>query len=67
MGEKTVHLPSISCGHCVSAIKGEIGKLEGVSFVDGDENTKDVNIKWDAPVTWEKISETLNVIGYPAD
>ncbi|MBW2623006.1 MAG: copper ion binding protein [Deltaproteobacteria bacterium] len=67
MEEKTVHVPAISCGHCVHTIKQEIGELEGVSAVDGSEETKDVNVKWDAPATWEKIAETLKEIGYPAE
>jgi len=67
MEEKTVHVPAISCGHCVNTIKQEISELEGVSLVDGSEETKDVNIKWEAPASWEKITETLKEIGYPVD
>ena len=67
MEEKTVNIPTISCGHCVMTIKREVGELEGVKSVEGDENNKRVTIKWDPPTTWEKISGTLKEVGYPAD
>ncbi len=66
MTEKKVHIPAISCGHCVMTIKREVGELAGVSSVEGDQNTKDVTIAWDDPATWEKIAATLDEIGYPA-
>jgi copper chaperone len=67
MEEKTVYIPSISCGHCVMTIKREVGKLEGVEAVEGDEKTKKVTVKWRNPTTWEKISATLKEAGYQAD
>jgi copper chaperone CopZ len=67
MEEKTVNVPKISCGHCVMTIKREVGELEGVMSVDRDENAKRVTITWDPPATWEKISGTLQELGYPAE
>ena len=67
MEEKIVHIPAISCGHCVMTIKNEIQDLEGVNSVEGTESDKMMTFKWDTPATWEKISETLDEIGYPAD
>jgi copper chaperone CopZ len=32
----TYSVPGASCGHCVAAIEGEVGKLDGVSSVDVD-------------------------------
>ena len=66
MEEKSVHVPSISCGHCVMTIKNEVKELEGVNMVEADEKTKMVTIKWDNPATWGKISDTLKEIGHPA-
>jgi len=66
MEEKTVHIPFISCGHCVTTVRREIGKLEGVTSVEGNEKTKMVTIRWTSPATWEKISATLKEVGYPA-
>ena len=67
MEEKNVHVPSISCGHCVMTIKREVGEMEGVKSVEGDETTKMVTVKWDNPATWEKITDTLKEVGYPAE
>ena len=65
MEEKIVNIPAISCGHCVMAIKREIGDLEGVTSVEADEKTKTASIKWESPATWEKIADTLKEAGYP--
>jgi len=65
MNEKTVNIPSISCGHCLAAVKREAGEVKGVSSVEGDVSTKDVTIKWDAPATWERIEAQLKDAGYP--
>ena len=67
MDEKTVNIPKISCGHCIMTIEREVGTLEGVKSVDGDENSKRVTFTWDPPATWEKITGTLDDLGYPAN
>jgi copper chaperone CopZ len=67
MEERTVHIPSISCGHCVMTIKREVGELEGVRSVEGDERTKTVTITWNSPATWETISATLKEAGHEAE
>ncbi len=67
MEEKTVQIPSISCGHCLMTIKREVGELEGVKSVEGDPQTKTVTFNWENPVTWEKIAHTLIEAGYPAE
>ena len=48
-------------------IKRELGKLEGMGSVEGDERTKMVTVKWNSPTSWEEIAETLQEVGYPAD
>ena len=66
MAEKTIHVPSISCGHCVMTIKNEVGELDGINAVEADATTKMVTVKWDNPATWETITDTLKEIGHPA-
>ncbi len=66
MDEKTFTIPNISCGHCVMAIKNELGDIVGVKGVEGDPENKQVTIQWEAPTTLEKIQETLKEINYPA-
>ncbi|HUT62640.1 MAG TPA: heavy-metal-associated domain-containing protein [Anaerolineae bacterium] len=67
MGEKTVHIQSISCRHCVATIKREIEDIDGVSAVDGDIATKMVTIRWNPPADWDLIKQTLDEIGYTPD
>ena len=66
MDTKTLNIPNISCGHCVMAIKRELGDLEGVTRVDGDPGKKEITLEWDAPATLDKIKSTLSEINYPA-
>lgn len=65
MEERTVHVPSISCSHCVLTIKREIEELEGVFLVDGNEETKEISVRWEAPATLAQITDILMVIGFP--
>ena len=65
--EKTIlSVPNISCGHCVMAIRKELGELEGVSTVEGNPTTKEITVEWDVPATLDKIKETMKEINYPA-
>jgi len=66
MEKKTFSIPTISCGHCVNAIKTELTELEGVSKVEGDIAGKKVEVEWDAPATEDKIKSKLTEINYPA-
>ena len=66
MEKETLSIPNISCGHCVAAIKNELGEMEGVKTVDGSPESKSIDIEWESPATLEKIKETLKEINYPA-
>ena len=66
MEKKTFSIPNISCGHCVMAIKNELSELNGVEMVDGNPETKSVDVEWEAPITEDKIKQTLKEINYPA-
>ena len=68
MPEKTVHVPGISCGHCVATIERELGSMQGVTEVSADAESKRVTVAWtDAGVTWERIRAHLDDIGYPVE
>ena len=66
MEKKTFSIPSISCGHCVNAIKTELNELDGVTTVEGDIEGKSVAVEWDAPATEDIIKDKLTEINYPA-
>jgi copper chaperone len=66
MQTETLNTPAISCMHCVGAIKRAVGKLEGVSSVEGDPSTKDVKVAFDPlKVTLEQIKLVMAEEGYP--
>ncbi len=66
MGKYTFSIPNISCGHCVMTIKNELNELVGVKSVEGNPEAKSIDVEWDAPITEDKIIETLKEINYPA-
>jgi len=66
MAKETYSIPNISCGHCVMNIKNELSELAGVKTVEGDPDKKTITVEWDAPVTEDKIKDTLKEINYPA-
>jgi copper chaperone len=67
MEEKTVHIPAISCGHCVMTIKHELNYFDGIVSIEGNEKSKTITVKWNTPLTWETIQKTLRDIGYPSE
>jgi len=66
MEKTTLHIPNISCGHCVMSIKNELSDLAGILKVDGDPDAKSLTVEWDAPATLESINSLLREINYPA-
>ena len=65
MNTVTYQIPNISCHHCIHTIKSEVGEMSGVLNVDGDVDTKNVTITFDAPASSEKIEALLAEINYP--
>jgi copper chaperone len=57
--------PDIVCGGCAGAIKNALGKVEGVSNVDVNVETKAVTVEHKTEVSREKIVETLDKAGFP--
>ncbi|MFM7686919.1 MAG: heavy-metal-associated domain-containing protein [Actinomycetota bacterium] len=44
MSELNFHVPGMTCGHCESAVKSEVGGLTGVASVVVDLATKIVTV-----------------------
>jgi copper chaperone len=61
----TLNVTGMSCGHCVKAVEGSVGELEGVNSVkvNLEAGTVDVEYNNDA-VTLDKIKETIDDQGY---
>ena len=66
MEKHTFTIPNISCGHCVMSIKNELAELAGIKKVAGNPENKQITVEFEAPVTLDKIKNTLKEINYPA-
>ncbi len=58
-------VPNISCGHCVHTIKTELSDVIGVNSVKADQETRVVEVEFDAPASEDKIKALLALIDYP--
>ncbi len=62
MATRTYSVPEISCGHCKSAIEGEVGALEDVTTVNVDIEAKTVTV--DGPASDAAIHAAIEEAGY---
>ncbi|KKI93422.1 copper resistance protein CopZ [Bacillus sp. SA1-12] len=55
----------MSCNHCVNAIEGSVGKLQGVSNVKVDLGQGTVEVNYDvSKVTEKEMKDTIEDQGY---
>lgn len=65
MEQTTLNVQGMSCGHCVKAVEGSVGKLEGVGSVTVHLKDNKVEVLYDqSKVTIEQIKETIDDQGY---
>ncbi len=67
MEKKTFTISNISCGHCVMAIKNELGEMAGIRAVDGNIDAKTITVEWEAPASTDTIKAKLKEINYPVE
>jgi copper chaperone CopZ len=67
MNTITLHVPGISCHHCIHTINTELVDLEGVKSVEAKIDSKLVTVSFVPPATEDKIRELLVEINYPAE
>jgi len=63
MQPRTYSVPGISCGHCRTAITGEVGKVAGVTAVDVDLDAKVVSVSG-AGVSDAAVRDAIDEAGY---
>lgn len=62
---RTLTVNGMSCEHCVKAIKGAAGSLNGVDSVDVDLKSKKVTVEFDPEkVTVALIKDSIEDQGY---
>ena len=62
MATRTYSVPDISCGHCKSAIEGEVGALDDVATVLVDIEARTVTV--DGEASDEAIHAAIEEAGY---
>jgi copper chaperone len=60
----TLHIPAISCGHCVRAITAAVQELDPAATVEADIGSKQVRI--DSSAAQAPLLARLEEEGYPA-
>lgn len=63
----TFSVPKISCGHCIKSIRLEVEEIEGVLFVSGDPESKEVTLSVSPPATLDKVKSAMMEIGFPPE
>lgn len=62
---RTLSVNGMSCEHCVKAVKGAVGNLNGVDSVNVDLKGKKATVEFDPEkVTVEQIKDAIEDQGY---
>jgi copper ion binding protein len=64
MASNTYQVQGMTCGHCVSAVSSEIGRLAGVSGVTVDLSTGKVTVTADQPLDDDAVRAAVEEAGY---
>ncbi|MCS0824845.1 copper chaperone CopZ [Cytobacillus firmus] len=68
MNNTTLNVQGMSCGHCVKAIEGSVGQLEGVNQVNVKLGEALVEVSFnESQVSLEKIKDTIEDQGYDVE
>lgn len=64
MSTTTYTVSGMTCGHCVSSVSGEIGRLDGVTDVQVDLSSGAVTVTSDAPLDPAAVAAAVDEAGY---
>jgi copper chaperone len=64
MSTSTVTVVGMTCGHCVSSVRQEVGAIAGVTDVDVDLKSGRVTIDSTTPVNRDAIKRAVEEAGY---
>jgi len=62
--DQTYTVTGMTCDHCASAVREEIGRLDGVRRVDVDVASGRVTVASDAPLSTDDVREAVTEAGY---
>ena len=60
----TFTVTGMTCGHCVSAVTEEVGKLDGVQAVDVDLTSGRVTVESEGPLDDAAVAAAVDEAGY---
>ena len=64
MTTTTFTVQGMTCGHCVAAVREELGRIDGVTGVDVDLDTGAVALTSDGPVDAGALAGAVDEAGY---
>ena len=65
---KLLHIPTISCSHCLRSIERELGFVDGVVYLNGDAKARTVNLECSDAAALDEACSVLADIGFaPAE
>jgi copper chaperone len=64
MAKQTYQVTGMTCGHCVSAVKQEVGRLAGVTGVDIDLASGLVTVTSGSELTEDDVRAAVDEAGY---
>ncbi|HWK21757.1 MAG TPA: copper chaperone CopZ [Ureibacillus sp.] len=68
MENVTLNVKGMSCGHCVKAVEGSVGALDGVEQVSVNLETGKVDVSFnDQKVSLTQIKEAIDDQGYDVE
>ncbi|MFJ5757982.1 copper chaperone CopZ [Neobacillus sp. NPDC093182] len=68
MEKVTLNVQGMSCDHCVKAVEGSVGELNGVSSVKVNLKANTVDVEYNNhEVSLDKIKETIDDQGYDVE
>lgn len=68
MEQKTLNVKGMSCGHCISSIEGNVGKLNGIKSVKVNLSEGNVELTFDhTVVSLKEITDVIEEQGYDVE
>ncbi|MET9342664.1 MULTISPECIES: heavy-metal-associated domain-containing protein [unclassified Nonomuraea] len=64
MSTATYTVKGMTCGHCVSSVKEEVGEVQGVTGVEVDLSTGLLTVESAAPLDKDQIVAAVEAAGY---
>jgi copper chaperone len=65
MTDVTLAVPDMSCGHCKTAVEGELNRLSGVESSNADVEKGTVEVRYDeSRVSNEQLIKAIEEAGY---